>query len=270
MPDQTPPTLLGQALEGNDLDYDGLVEWYADEERGFFETNNEYHVREGFTYDQFALNWLHGKPIEGKHFPVALAFGCAQGYDVACLPITVDRYIAIEPTTEFWSDNIGGKPAEFRKPNITGKIDLPDDHVDFVCAIACLHHVANVEYVVSELSRVLKPGGFIFIREPTISMGDFRLDRPGLTKRERGIPVNLMKKYISQSGLNLIANTYCSLNLLKTVFNKFRVYAPYNHKSFVMLDYLLGRLLGFNAKYYRPRLVDKFAPGSMAYVARKA
>ena len=266
---ELPSTLLGHSLEGNDLDYQGLVSWYADEERGFFETNNEFHYKEGFTYDQIGLNWLHGRPIRGKHFPLALAFGCAQGYDIANLPITVDRYIAIEPTPEFWSDRIDGKPAEYRRPNINGKIDLPDSHVDFVCAIGCLHHIANVEYVVSELARVLKPGGYLFIREPIISMGDFRLNRPGLTKRERGIPAELMKTYLTRSGIRITNTVYCSVNPLKSFFNKLRVYAPYNHKLFVICDYILSRLLSFNAKYYRPSIKDKFAPGSMAYVGIK-
>jgi SAM-dependent methyltransferase len=264
-----PPELSGLELAGNNLDPAGLAAWYADEERGFYELYGAPSAGQDSGYDQIALNWWHGRRLAGLHAPVALAFGCAQGHDIASLPLSTDRIIAIEPTTEFWSATIACKPAEYRKPNVSGMIDLDEASVDFVCAVAALHHVANVEFVVSELARVLKPGGTIFIREPIYSMGDFRRDRPGLTRRERGISAGMMRRFLSQTGIELLATYPCSISPLAKVFQWIGVHWPYNHRSYVLFDAVLSKVLAFNARYYRPGLLDRIAPGSMAYVGRK-
>jgi SAM-dependent methyltransferase len=264
-----PPELTGLKLAGNDLDPAGLAAWYADEERGFYELYGAPRAGQDPGYDQIALNWWHGRKLADLHAPVALAFGCAQGHDIASLPVRADRIIAIEPTTEFWSGMIAGKPAEYRKPNLSGAIDLDDGSVDFVCAVAALHHVANVEFVVSELARVLRPGGTIFVREPTFSMGDFRRERRGLTRRERGIPTAMMQRFLSQSRIALEATYRCSISPLARVFQRIGVHRPYNHRSYVLLDAVLSEALGFNDHYYRPGLLDRIAPGSMAYIGRK-
>jgi SAM-dependent methyltransferase len=44
-------------------------------------------------------------------------------------------------------------------------LDFPDDSFDLVCGIAILHHL-NLASAVSEIARVLRPGGVAIFREP--------------------------------------------------------------------------------------------------------
>lgn len=68
------------------------------------------------------------------------------------------------------------------KSNISGKIDLPDNTYDLITAFSVLHHILNVSFVLSELFRVLNYNGYLLIREPIHSMGNWNNQRPGLTK----------------------------------------------------------------------------------------
>ena len=73
--------------------------------------------------------------------------------------------------------------------------------------LGVLHHVPTVGRVIGELARVLRPGGRMIVREPMVSMGDFRQPRPGLTARERGIPRALMRRFHQQAGLTILAES---------------------------------------------------------------
>ena len=56
-------------------------------------------------------------------------------------------------------------------------LPLPDDHVDLVVCALALVHVPDIEPVLAELVRVLRPGGSLVISDQRILIG------------ERGIPV---------------------------------------------------------------------------------
>jgi SAM-dependent methyltransferase len=45
------------------------------------------------------------------------------------------------------------------------KYPFDDNHFDLVTAFMTLHHIPNVELIVKEIFRVLKPGGLFFIKE---------------------------------------------------------------------------------------------------------
>lgn len=265
-----PDELVGLRLYGNDYDLQQLAEWYEDEEKGYFNLTNEEHLYYGeYVYDQLAGTPFHARSLPRQEYPVCVALGCARGDDVISLDRSIGRIIAIEPTQDWWRDDIFGIPAEYRSPAISGKIDLEDESVDLVVAFGCLHHVANVEFVIKELARVLKPGGWMTVREPIISMGDFRTDRVGLTKRERGIPEKLMERFITDSGLQVVKKSYCSFNPWIHLFHKMGIWVPFNYKWITRIDALLSRITAFNASYWRPRIWQKFAPTSAAFTAQK-
>lgn len=271
MAEVLPEHLDGTKLYGNDLRGPDLQRWYDEEEHGFADlATGQYANAEGeFEIGTKAFNRWHGSLLPARRFETCLAIGCANGEDVLSLELEIGRIIAIEPSRHWWKDQIGHVPAEYRAPTLEGDLELPDGSVDLAVAFGALHHVATVERVVSEMGRVLRPGGWLLIREPMNSMGDFRKMRPGLTRNERGIPRQLMMDFIKGAGLELVKTRPCSFQAINKVVQALGRRTAYDSPFLVRLDALASQLTLFNARYWRPRLIDKVAPTSMVYVARK-
>jgi 2-polyprenyl-3-methyl-5-hydroxy-6-metoxy-1,4-benzoquinol methylase len=51
-------------------------------------------------------------------------------------------------------------------------IPLPSDYFDFIIAQECLEHVMNLEQVLKEMLRLLKPGGMVFSQAPNGTFAD--------------------------------------------------------------------------------------------------
>lgn len=248
---------------GNDYNIDQIKDWYEDEKLGYFdlvEKDKKKHYEYGYT----KFNRWHMASVLDHSFDVCLALGAARGEDVA--ELNVEKYIAIEPAKEWWSSQIAGKPAEFREPNILGNIDLDNNSVDIATSFGVLHHIPNVGFVLGEMIRVLKPGGYLILREPISSMGDHTKPRPGLTKNERGLPKEWLLQELSE--LTQVRMHYCQLGPLLKLFNKIGVNV-YSHYPLIALDKLMSHLLAWNDGYYRTSIRSKFAPGSIFYIGRK-
>jgi SAM-dependent methyltransferase len=258
----------GEVLFGNDLDAEQMQAWYDDEKTGYAEIASHLAAGDGMeAYGYRVQTRIHGGPLRDRHYDTALVLGCANGLDILALGLSIGRIIAIEPAEKWHVDNLGGIPADYRVPPVDGTIDLPDGSVDLAVAIGVLHHIPNVEHVVAEMGRVLKPGGRLFIREPISSMQDWTVPRKGQTKNERGIAVPLMEGFIRGAGLTLERRAYAG-----TVLPQFlarRGGAPYNSQLVTRIDMVVSRLLAWNARYWRPRLIDKLAPTVAAWWAYK-
>lgn len=260
LPPPEPDHLAGLRLYGEGLDDAALAEWFASEEQGYFALaggRGENPV--GALHRRHALR--HLPPRRYAH---ALALGAADGGEYAALAPSVDRFTAIEPGRGFWRGEIGGTPAEYRMPTLRGAIDLPDGACDLACAFGVLHHIPNVSEVLAELGRVLAPGAPLILREPIVSLGDFRADRPGLTAHERGIPRALMAPMLDAAGFDVLAHSLAGFPGLPLLAARLGVADPWDRPGFVALDALLARLTGWNARYWRPRFRHKIAP-TMAY-----
>ena len=211
---------------------------------------------------------MHGQSLRGAAYPVCLALGCATGEDIVALHLEIGRIIALEPGHGFWRSSIGGVPADYREPSADGIINLADESVDLVVAIGVLHHIPNVETVVAELARVLKPGGSAIIREPVISMGDFTKPRRGLTRNERGIPIRLLASYMEKARLRIDYRGFCDCPLITRPVQKLGL-KPFNYPVLVWLDALASRLTAWNLRYWRSKPWHKLAPTSAFFVSRK-
>lgn len=97
------------------------------------------------------------------------------------------------------------KGLEFRITT-TKEIPFPDNTFDAVIALATMHHTPDPEYYLSELKRVIKPGGAIILIE---EMYIHQLDRIYISSQDwilnnmkKGVPVPLNfrshKHYLSE------------------------------------------------------------------------
>lgn len=160
--------LDGQCLYGDEVTEEQLLNWFDEERNGYF--NLVDHRALGH-YEYHALNQRTlFRHLADRTFDVCLGFGCSYAEDIEPLAPQVAEYVVIEPSTQCWRPEIGGKPARFIEPTPTGAIPLPDKSVDLVVAISSLHHVPRVSFIISEFARVLRKGGVLAVREPHISM----------------------------------------------------------------------------------------------------
>ncbi|MBE9527639.1 MAG: class I SAM-dependent methyltransferase [Proteobacteria bacterium] len=58
--------------------------------------------------------------------------------------------------------------AKFQKADLNNRIDYEDDTFDYCLCIEGIEHAFNPYNVVSELSRVLKPGGTLYLSTPNV------------------------------------------------------------------------------------------------------
>jgi len=263
--------LTGARLFGNDLTGNDLEQWYANEQGGFFDLYIAQHDRNPKWRTQTgagALNKRHGSYLPRRSYQSCVAIGCADGADVMELGHELGKVTAIEPSRAWWTEERWGIRFDYRAPELTGNLPLADESVDLCVALAALHHIATVGNVVREMARVLRPGGWLLIREPITSMGDFSKPRPGCTAHERGIPVHIMKQFIAESGLELHKVEFCSVGIFNKLCAKLGLTVP-DSDWLVQIDAIVSRLLAFNARYWRPRLIDKLAPNTMVYIACK-
>jgi len=120
------------------------------------------------------------------------------------------------------------------------------------------------------MGRVLRKGAFALIREPAVSMGDWRLHRPGLTANERGIPEPLMRKAIESAGLTITRRTYCDFAPIAKLGKLLKVEGGvYSNYWLTQLDALASRMLAWNVRYHRQNVLHKIAPASIFWVCQK-
>lgn len=260
-PSRVDQYLSGLALYGDDFSESEIEQWFRDEAEGYFEL--EPGRRPG-TYGYFALNWWHGfQHIPAGPLEHVLGFGSAFGDELAPVVARARKVTIVES-----SDGFRNPRFEYVKPNPGGALAFPDSSFDLISCLGVLHHVPNVSKVLKELARCLMPNGVALVREPIISMGDWRLPRRGLTKRERGIPLPIFRRLIDAAGLDVEREAKCMFSLTSRF--KYLLREPvYNSATVVRLDSLLCQLPIW-PKGYHPRVwLQKLKPTCVFYVLRK-
>jgi SAM-dependent methyltransferase len=259
--------LSGRKLYGDDFTPQQLAEWYADEQEGFFELWRKGPERRPF--GAYALNDYHGlRHLQGMRFEHVLGVGSSYGDELLPLVPHADRFTILEPSSAYQAGMLGGKPLDYVKPQTNGLLPFSDASFDLLVCFSALHHIPNVSTVMKEFTRCLKPGAHALIREPVVSMGDWRRPRKGLTKNERGIPTMLFKRIIETAGFRIIRASRCQFSLLRRL-QPVLAKPVYNYRSLVVLDHVLSLLFGWNDRYHATSIVHKIRPVSMFYVLEK-
>jgi len=261
--------LSGESLYGDDFDASQVAQWHADEREGYAELGAGDRPR--YKYAYHAWNRLHAfrHLPRGKAFKNALGFGAAYGDEFDPIASRIEAITIVDPSAAFRQETVCGIPARYMAPASDGRLDLADGAFDLITAIGVLHHIPNVSFMVRELARTLGRDGHMIIREPIVSMGDWRKPRPHLTRHERGIPLEILKSIVRDSGLDIVRTTLCGFVPVQRAFAAFRD-DPYNSRMAAAIDAAACQLLSWNVHYHARSFFQKLRPTSAFLVARKS
>jgi SAM-dependent methyltransferase len=271
-PKDLTPYLSGEKLLADDATPTQLDAWFAGEMNGYadmMEPQAAFHAAPDSS--MAALNRRHwGNWLAGKTGLVGLALGPGDGKEVLALAPHMARWLAVEPAKVYHKPDYYTCPVEFVPVNAKGTLAVPDTSVDVVLSFSVLHHIANVSFVLSELHRVLKPGGLLLVREPIVTMGTWGALRPGLTPNERGLPEGWLRATLLAQGWQLEEWRPAVFSPLLSLVNRLGFHLPFSSRAYVGLDAALAWLTKPLARYHRPRWWHKCAPSAVLVVARKA
>jgi len=264
--------LTGEKLYGDDFSLKQIQSWFDDESHGFDELEGEAEKKSN-EYEFHRLNWMYGfsKFQKNMKFHEALGIGSAWGYEFEPYIDKIQNITIIEPSDILAKNKIGRINPDYVKPNVSGKIDMPDNMFDLITCFGTLHHIPNVSFVLTELIRVLKQGGFLLIREPINSMGDWTKERKGLTKRERGIAPHIFEKIFAKNNIRIVSKNYMFTGTfaLQRILNKFSNKYLIKSSIYLHFDKILSKWMAWNYHYHAQNRRQRLAPQNVFYVVTK-
>jgi SAM-dependent methyltransferase len=153
-------------------------------------------------------------------------------------------------------------------PQADGNLPFPDGHFHLVTCLGVLHHIPNVSHVLRELYRCLSPGGHAMVREPIVSMGDWRKPRGHLTPCVRGIPLPLFREMIRAAGFQIVRERqriFSLISRLQSASGRNLL----NSQLWVTIDEGVCRLPIWPSHYHPVSRWQKLRPGSVYYLPRQ-
>jgi SAM-dependent methyltransferase len=261
--------LSGNELYGDDFSDAEVAKWHKDEEEAYFRlSNTRPSIRPKYQYH--SLNAVCGfSQLKAVTFNRILGFGSAYGDELLPIAGQAREVHILEPSSNFQSQTLlDGTPCQYHKPTKNGILPFDANYFDVVTCFGVLHHIPNVTSCLKELFRVTSPNGHVLLREPIVSMGDWRRQRKGLTPRERGLPVQLLRDATKLSGFQIESDGFCSFAPTRVLASALGI-GYFNSHLLTRLDRLLAGAFSFNYRYHRKTLTDRFAPDSIFLVLKK-
>jgi hypothetical protein len=102
-------------------------------------------------------------------------------------------------------------------------------------------------------------------------MGDWNQKRIGLTKRERGIPKEILDTKIKELNFTIVKRSY---SFTATAFLRKRLDNKLNkplllYKNYLLFDQFISKFLGNFTKYHTTNNLRRFFPQSLYYILKK-
>jgi SAM-dependent methyltransferase len=257
----------GKKLYGDDFTLEEIQEWYDQESEAYaqmygIEANGKSYSNH--TNNMYGYKYLKNIPTFSK----VLGLGSSWGYEFLPIIDKIKELSIIESSLQTRSEILGKITPAYYSPTPSGRINFPENTFDLINVFSTLHHIPNVTFVLNELFRVLKPNGYLLLKEPIISMGDWRLERQGLTKNERGIPENVLDGIIKNANIFVVQKHYFACMTSFFVRNS-RNHPFFDSKRYHIFDKYLSKLFAFNISYHPTTKIRRIAPQNIFYVLRK-
>lgn len=263
--------LKGKKLYGDDFSIEEIKEWFEREAEGYADKVRDRNKKKGYRYSYHALNKLAGfdyLPTD-RNYKKVLGMGSAFGDEFIPIESKIDHLTIIEPSDLFSAKDVLNIPTDYVKPEISGSLPFEDNSFELILCLSTLHHIPNVSHVLGEMVRCLKPGGYMLVREPLCSQGDWRKPRKFLTKNERGIPLKIFRNMISNNKLKIVNEKIYVFRPLIKIWSKLSDTPIFNSSLGVKLDGFFSRLFRWNYRYHPDRLYERFTPVAVYYVLKK-
>jgi len=260
----------GKKLYGDDFTPEQIKSWYEEESEGYADLGAK--EASSYEYHYHTINKAYGfSKIKCGEFNNVLGFGSAWGFELLPVINKIKHLTIVEPSDNMRSEEIMGLIPEYIKPEVNGTLPFSDNSFDLITCLGVLHHIPNVSHVLSELIRVLLPGGHILLREPIGSMGDWRKKRQGLTKNERGISDFYLDLILSEQPVKIVSKKYCftATSLLQRKLKRLLKKPLCSYKAYVFIDKWISAILYKNTHYHPQTVMQKIAPSSLFYVIVK-
>ena len=256
----------GQKLFGDDFSLEEIREWYGLEENACYEVFDQGRKRmpnNDYLHWQHGYRWaLAGRTNLGK----VLGLGSGNGEEFRPLRRWIEHLYIVESAEGYFRNDM---TTTYAKAQVDGSLDFSAGFFDTSVNIAVLHHIPNVSHVLSEIFRVLKPGGICLVKEPITTLGAWHRPRKGgLCPCERGFPRVLLDEMLQRAGFEIIHKTFFEFPPLRHVRDRGGI-DTYNSKFWTGLDRLCCKLTDWNYRYHRVNWFQKFAPSYVFLVLRK-
>lgn len=261
------PYFDGSKLYGDDFSIEQIEQWYEDEKEAYADLGSGN--KSNYDYQYHYLNIMHGfDQLPKMDFDVVLGYGAAYGYEFIPIQNRIKKLIIVDTSEQLTAHDILKIPVEYKRPPISGKIDMEDCSVDLVTSFGTLHHIPNVSYIMGEIYRILKPGGFFLYREPVVSMGDWRQQRIGLTKHERGIPYPIFLETVGKLGYKIRYSSFCFSFLDVQIKKRFN-YPIMKNEIYCHFDKIISNLVSSNLRYHAVSKLQRIRPTNLFCVLEK-
>ena len=268
--------LSGDFLVGDDFKQAEIEQWYKEEEEAYCNltdsSSDKSYLYENINNFYGLRKILHA--LNGNKNVNILCFGAAYGGEVRAIKKILDKEtsiiykITVIDSSDVMLQSIKEElDIDIVKASMDGSINLDVNSFDLITSFGVLHHIPNVSYILSEFTKVLKPKGFIFLREPISSMGNWSQKRVGTTINERGISSKYFLRIFDTLNYKIISKHYCFFSKIFKIFNKLKL--GLDSYIVIYIDFLFSKLFRWNTHYFRNTTLKKIAPGSVYILCQK-
>lgn len=127
---------------------------------------------------------------------------------------------------------------------VNDKIDLDDDTVDFITCFVCMHHFIDIEVMLKEITRILKPGGYFYIRDHDIvTMNDyttvelihciFEVKQNVISYHDSYFSLDNLRSYLRSNEYDQVSTVYYDKPNPQRIFHSLFHYLPSNKNQYI-------------------------------------